>query len=707
MCAIRISTRFLHSTFLTRILFVFVVLLKVGLVNAQEVQIDSLKGLLKTSREDTGRVRLLYVLSQYFTALNSEEGDRQYTKTYEEGLALSNKLSFDDGLAQFNFYNGVRLLNKAKFEEAISHLNIAIEKYKKLNNYKTVSQTYVYVGECYMRLNKYAPSKSALDTALIWADKTKDELVNATVLRQLGELYETAENFPQALNYYFKVLDIFSKHKSTYNIFYTHVGIGYVYARQQRYKEALAQYETARNFASRTDGSIDSTFVRGFIADCFLNLGEYEKAIAEHTASLKVLKRIRNNEGVVWSLSNIARAEQALGKKAIQTGNLQQGRQLFESAYTNFKESLQRAYDENHLFGMSEQNAFIGNICIDLRRFKEARSYFNEGIRVANSIRNKTSLQRNYLGLSSLDSAVGDFDNALKNYQLYILYRDSLNGEASQKKTKQVEMEYEVAKKEDQIKLLSTEGDLKTALIAKNNQQKNQALISLAALIAIGGAGFYFYRKKKRLQSKQSLLNERLRISRELHDEVGATLSGVAMYSHLTREQLKTQRMEDVTKSLGVIQQSSAEMVNKLNDIVWLVTPEQDSLEKLVKKLEVYASDMAMTKDMQVKVSYPEKIASMELPIESRRNIYLFCKEAINNAVKYSYGNLLQLLITDENGELNFSVSDNGKGFDEVMVRRGNGLNNMQQRADDLKAKLIIRSKKDEGSLVAMQIKLA
>jgi len=208
------------------------------------------------------------------------------------------------------------------------------------------------------------------------------------------------------------------------------------------------------------------------------------------------------------------------------------------------------------------------------------------------------------------------------------------------------------------------------------------------------------------LESQKAVLNERLRISRELHDEVGATLSGIAMYSHLAKEQIKNSNTAEVEKSLNVMQQSSGEMVNKLNDIVWLVNPEQDSLQKLIERLEEYARNMASIKDMQVKINIPGKITQINLPVESRRNIYLFCKEAINNAVKYSGGDLLELNITEHNGTLEFTVSDNGKGFDAVMVRRGNGLENMQKRADEIGAKLILHSKLNEGVMVSMQCKI-
>ena len=72
---------------------------------------------------------------------------------------------------------------------------------------------------------------------------------------------------------------------------------------------------------------------------------------------------------------------------------------------------------------------------------------------------------------------------------------------------------------------------------------------------------------------QNALIEERSRISRELHDEVGATLSGIAMYSHMTKQQIKNANTAEVERSLNIMQQSSGEMVNKLNDIVWLYKP--------------------------------------------------------------------------------------------------------------------------------------
>lgn len=209
-----------------------------------------------------------------------------------------------------------------------------------------------------------------------------------------------------------------------------------------------------------------------------------------------------------------------------------------------------------------------------------------------------------------------------------------------------------------------------------------------------------------RINQLKRLLEIRTKISRDLHDEIGSTLSGIFMYSHLTKEQIKNAQTSEVEKSLNIIQQSAGEMVNKLNDIVWFINPKQDSLQKLVQRLEEYANDMSMIKKMQVRVSIPASLTKQSLPLESRRNIYLFCKEAINNAVKYSNATLLELTIKEMDNELEFSVEDNGKGFDTQLIKRGNGLENMQKRADEIGAKFILQSKPDGGCVVSMQTKI-
>ena len=205
---------------------------------------------------------------------------------------------------------------------------------------------------------------------------------------------------------------------------------------------------------------------------------------------------------------------------------------------------------------------------------------------------------------------------------------------------------------------------------------------------------------------QQAMLNERLRISRELHDDIGSTLSGIVLYSHMAEDQVHSLQPGEVANSLNIIQHSANDMVSRLNDLVWAVNPGQSSLKNLMQKLEEYAMEMALVKNMKVHVNAPESLAELQLPVESRHNIYLLTKEAINNAAKYSQATLLELSVHQFDHVIEFTVIDDGIGFDMTTVKKGNGLINMRKRADEAGALLSVQSAPGEGTLILLQCKI-
>jgi len=112
---------------------------------------------------------------------------------------------------------------------------------------------------------------------------------------------------------------------------------------------------------------------------------------------------------------------------------------------------------------------------------------------------------------------------------------------------------------------------------------------------------------------------------------------------------------------------------------------------------------MGMTKNIKVRVDAPESLSDVELPVETRHNIYLLFKEAINNAVKYSEASLLQLSVHHFDHSVAFTIRDNGNGFDPATVKKGNGLINMQKRAADIRAKFCFEAALHKGTVISLQ----
>ncbi len=254
--------------------------------------------------------------------------------------------------------------------------------------------------------------------------------------------------------------------------------------------------------------------------------------------------------------------------------------------------------------------------------------------------------------------------------------------------------------------LLAQESKLQTLVTQRLKREANLMYTGISLVFLLTWWGFKRFRKRRTLKANQELLNERLRISRELHDEVGATLSGIAMYSHVAVEQLKNSTIPELEHSLSFMQKSAGEMINKLSDIVWLINPDQDTILELFGRLGEYGKQMTRVRNMQMRIDLPPDLSGKRIPLDARRNIYLFCKEAINNAVKYSNGKLLVLQVNSVDRQMIFAVTDDGNGFDEAIVRHGNGLVNMQKRAKDIGAIFHIDTTVNRGTRLELQYKI-
>jgi signal transduction histidine kinase len=208
------------------------------------------------------------------------------------------------------------------------------------------------------------------------------------------------------------------------------------------------------------------------------------------------------------------------------------------------------------------------------------------------------------------------------------------------------------------------------------------------------------------MKQNQQLLVERQtirnKIAKDLHDDVGATLSGIVMHSHLSAQNIQEHKEDEVLSSLKLIQDSAYGMVGRLSDIVWTVNPMHDELTKIMERLQEYAFAVAAAKGIEVQIQNNPVLQTVKLPMNQRKNIYLIAKEAINNAVKYSNATMLGITVQQVNGIFILEIADNGKGFDVQSVKKGNGLMNMEERAAEISAELQIKSSHGNGTTVSI-----
>jgi signal transduction histidine kinase len=210
---------------------------------------------------------------------------------------------------------------------------------------------------------------------------------------------------------------------------------------------------------------------------------------------------------------------------------------------------------------------------------------------------------------------------------------------------------------------------------------------------------------QKDLDRQLMLERERARISQDMHDDVGASLTRISILSEVARN--RSDLPDETRQSLGQISDTSRGVMEEMSQIIWALNPKNDTLEGLVSYLRRFANEYLEPTSVNCTFDVPETLPIRALSVEVRRNVYLVVREALHNVVKHS--GATKVLISMKMIEHGFRliIKDDGKGFDPVKLEiPGNGLVNMKKRMNDIGGEFMIRSKEGEGTEIELVMEL-
>ncbi|MFI5130504.1 MAG: ATP-binding protein [Chitinophagales bacterium] len=441
--------------------------------------------------------------------------------------------------------------------------------------------------------------------------------------------------------------------------------------------------------------------------DFVLLLGKAEYEMRSYDSAILHLESAARMSREFRELTDEGEANLLISKSFQQKGNADSALYYFKN-YSVLKDSVLSQQKQKNIIEVTaryETEKKEQEIRI-LEKEKEANSYL--------------------LQLKNEQIAKQQLEDEKKSQQLTVLSQQTeINElETTQKNLALQNQAKEITKKQNELELLSKESQLNTAMATKENQEKKFAYVAVLAILFFGVVILYKYRQSHKLGKKlaASLVslreaqdqliktekeketeNVRVRISRDIHDEVGATLSGVALFSEIAKQRMEQDRPEDAQVYLNHISANSKEMVEKMSDIVWAINPDNDSFERIIAKLQSYAFNLCAGKGISLHLDTDGEIQQDYPVMQVKRNLYLFMKEAINNAVKYSDGKNIFLSLRRKGDTITAEIKDDGKGFDARINSTGNGLKNMKERADSLDGKFTIDSGDGHGTAVRLE----
>lgn len=324
--------------------------------------------------------------------------------------------------------------------------------------------------------------------------------------------------------------------------------------------------------------------------------------------------------------------------------------------------------------------------------------------------------------------AASDLLFSIRKYELALMAQTLLSKLRTQTEEKnsamQMQMIADYYENEKRLQIVEAENKEHEAQIQLKNTFLYGGVAVFIMFIAIAGLTINTYVQKQklnalRLENEKEALSiqkekekveerinasnhERNRIAKELHDDLGSSLSGISLYADVALKQIKS-NPQKTEQLLNTLTTKSKELAENMSDIIWAIYSKNDTFENLLMRMKNFSFEMVTPLNIQIGFQYPYEVTDISLNAEQRKNIYYIFKESVNNAVKHSQCTAIQVNVVQlANRQLQLSITDNGKGFNIDGVNKNNGLYTIQSRAKAIGGLLSITSAYGQGTVVAI-----
>jgi two-component system sensor histidine kinase UhpB len=561
---------------------------------------------------------------------------------FKSGIALSEKLGFISGLEKCNNATSLAFSFNAKYDSAFVYINKAVIYALEAGNIKRLSLAYLNRADILTNLQNYPAALKDCDTAIVYAEQIKNYDALGRIYSIMNGIYRNLQQYPQALTAIDKSNNFFSLSKNRQMIAMNYSERADILLFLNQPDNAISWYKQAIVIADSLEDINNLSAYYGSMGEAYVKLKKYNEA----------------EKSILTALA-FSKQTESTGQQAV--------------CYTNLS-SME--LEQNH--------------------FQKSIEY---GLKAYELIKPETDLLREHIITNILTNAYLKNGNNAKAYeflQISTSLKDSIVKQQFSVETAKQQASFDLKEKEREIIVLNKNKELQ-----QQRLQKQQLLIFGTAFIALLSlAAIWLLMNRNKLKQRMKELELRNQIASDLHDEVGSSLSSIHMLSQMATQQGGESTQKDILARMST---NAKETMDKMGDIVWMIKPGETETGSLKQRMERFAYEICGSKNIAaiLKVDALEKI---KLTMEQRKNIYLIFKEAINNAVKYSGTERIEVTASVHNKELLLQVKDFGKGFDVELVKKGNGIDNMHNRAIELKGTLVTASNENTGTAIKLTV---
>lgn len=530
--------------------------------------------------------------------------------------------------------------------------------------------------------------------------KNPEQLLSS--LSKLGVCYSELGEFENATKYLLEAIEIVENNKWEQKYFQVYDNLGGVFKEMNRYETALIYHQKAYDYAIKSNNPRARYTILVNVAGAYRNLGNTKKSIELHFEAEQGIKEAKDYRALALVYSNLA--------------SLYSLENEFDKVLFYSRKSIEIYEELQNIDGLSLAHNNIALFYLENRLLNKEN---------ANDVQQELEIAQQYaLECKSMSRQLQNYDAyfqfylVLGNYEKAMIYKlkaDSVSDQLftleNNKMVEELKTRYESEKKEKE--LFQQE--------SKIRQKNYQLIISLGILIFIIIGAIENYRKfrykRKKLQEeiqlkeelaevkiKSQVQEERLRISRDLHDNIGSQLTFIISSLDMAQYVAQKEDVNVLRKKLNEIKEFSASTIAEFRDTIWALNKENITLKDLELKLTSFISK---AKSLVPNISFQlEFLAKQELVLDSEKGIKVFriMQESVNNAIKHSEADKINLSFIDLEEAIMIKIEDDGKGMDIDELERKNGLAHMEVRAEKVGGSLKIRSELNKGTQICLEL---
>jgi signal transduction histidine kinase len=538
---------------------------------------------------------------------------------------------------------------------------------------------------------------SDFENANIYADKAMENIAKITNKKLMGNIYEVKGRISHSLGKTEESFRMFMRADSC---------------------NRVSPYPEIRAL---------SVYVKLMIADCFSGQGQSDRAKAyldsayhyaviykddiQQNICLQSLARWHKDQ---YNLPEAKKIFTALVKKATTgssllytyqgLGDIAFAERLYSDALRYYRLSIHTAIQTNELYMLDVFYRDMAKVYLAMHELKSAKLYIDSSL--VNARGNLSNKVQSLDLQAKIYTATGDYKSAWHSLLSKESIQDSLNRKNLAILTNKLDVVNRVKQKENKIEQLENDIKISEKLHHKNTIIKFLLFIILIFLII----AFILMRKriikKKMMAQKEAIAEEQNRISADLHDDIGATMSSIYVYSQLADKYFESNpdRSHEIIKKISAQTHATIE---QMEDIIWSLKPDKGDGFTLQSRIQTFANNILKEHNISYAISIHPDVDGLQLNQKVKKNLLLIIKESINNIAKYSQASQVDINMSIENENLRLEIRDNGIGFEKTTVKKGNGLQNIVKRMTDLGGSLSINSAPGQGTQIKGVIHIA